>query len=108
VTSLTYWGVKTSEDSGSRKFQQIITHGGKLVENITQAFCRDLLAHAMLRLTRAGYKLFLHVHDEAAAEQKIGGPGTLEKFIEILTEVPSWAAGMPIEADGWVGRRFRK
>ena len=48
----------------SRKYERTLTHGGKLVENITQAVARDCLAEAMLRLDRAGYEIVAHIHDE--------------------------------------------
>ena len=33
---------------------------------------------------------------------------TLDQFIKIMTEIPEWAEGMPIKADGWEGYRYRK
>jgi DNA polymerase len=44
------------------------TYGGKLVENIVQATARDCLAHSMLKLDQAGYKIVMHVHDEVVVE----------------------------------------
>ena len=102
-----FWGMKVVEGKTTSQWGEVKTYGGKLVENIVQAFCRDLLAEAMLRLEEAGYPLILHVHDEAAAELP-SGKGSLEEFEAIMEIVPPWAQGMPIKAEGWVGPRYQK
>jgi len=61
----------------------------------------------MVRLEKAGYRALLSVHDEAICERE-KGTGDLKEFIEILTKSPGWALGLPIEAEGWVGERYRK
>ena len=105
--ALTYMSMKTLAGKTARIWCRTTTYGGKLVENITQAFCRDLLALAMLRLKDAGFPIVFHVHDEIIAEieprQKV-----YKQFINIMSQVPEWAEGMPITAEGWKGKRFRK
>jgi len=105
--TITYMGMKVVDGATTRQWTRLATYGGKICENVVQAYCRDLLAEAMLRLEKAGYPQVLHVHDECAAEMP-DGSGTLEEYLRIMSEVPTWAAGMPITADGWVGRRYRK
>lgn len=80
-------------------------HGGSLFQSYVQAICRDLLMEAQLRLERAGYPVCMSVHDETAAYHPDPDPDEFEK---IMCEVPSWATGFPIVADGWVGKRYRK
>jgi DNA polymerase len=98
--ALVYKGV----DSYTRKWGDIDTYGGSLVENITQAVARDLLAEAMLR-TDAKYPLVLTVHDELLAETP---DPDLHEYENMMAAVPGWAVGCPVKAEGWVSERYRK
>lgn len=85
------------------------TYGGKLVENITQAVCRDLLAYSITRCEAAGYPVVLHVHDEIVTEiPATCDPPVTEAILGVMAQTPSWAAGLPVKVEGWRGRRFRK
>ncbi len=83
--------------------RRIGTYGGSLVENATQAIARDLLAEALVRLDDAGIPVVGHVHDEVIAETT-----ELEAVTRIMTQVPSWAEGLPIDGEGFVTDRYRK
>lgn len=83
------------------------TYGGALVQNFTEKICRDLLAEGMQRLEAFDYPIVMHTHDEAVAEVPEGF-GSVEEYCEIFAMVPPWAQGMPIEAKGWRGKRYRK
>lgn len=109
---MTPWGEMREQISylginDKNQWVRIRTYGGKLVENITQAVCRDIMAEAMLRLKAAGYKVLFTVHDEIVCETPEDF-GSLEEFIALLTAVPAWAEGFPIKAEGWAERRYRK
>lgn len=101
--SLAYWGMNQK----NKKWNRLETYGGKLVENITQAVARDCLAEAIERLEAAGYPVVFHIHDEVVID---AGPdkANLEDVIRIMSEVPAWAAGLPLNADGWINDFFKK
>jgi len=98
---ISFWGV----DSNTRKFSKMTTYGGKLVENITQAVARDIMAESMLKLEDAGYPIVLTVHDEIISEVT---DGTVEEFTNIMEEVPVWANGLPIKVETYEAKRYRK
>lgn len=83
------------------------TYGGSLCENVVQAVARDLLVEAMQRFEALGHKIVMHVHDEVVLEVKEGTLDVAEAE-RIMSVVPAWAKGCPIDAEGWSGRRYRK
>jgi DNA polymerase len=91
-----------------KRWERQHTYGGSLVENIVQAVARDIMAAAMVRCEASGiYEIVLTVHDEIVAEAPIG-QGTVHAFESLLTELPDWASGCPIAAEGWKGLRYHK
>lgn len=95
-------------NSVSKKWDRSKTYGGKLVENIVQALCRDLMAHAIYTCYKEGkYRPLMTVHDELVAQIK-KGEGNVAEFEAMMCKLPPWAAGFPITAEGWIGDRYRK
>jgi DNA polymerase len=109
----TDWGARKSaltyktQNEKNYQYGRTFTYGGKLAENVTQAVARDLLADALLRLDAAGFDIVLHVHDEVVAESPEGA-GRLVEYERVMSEVPTWAAGLPVAAEAWKGYRYRK
>lgn len=84
-------------------------YGGKIVENLIQSCCRELLAGALVDADAAGLDPVLHVHDEAVCEVPISAEAEAREWLhEIMTTVPDWAEGFPLGADGHSGTRYRK
>jgi DNA polymerase len=95
-------------DPYSKKWRRQDTYGGMLVENITQAVARDLMAEAMLRCHEGGtYDVILSVHDELLAEAD-EGCGDVREFENLMAALPDWAEGCPVTAEGWSGYRYKK
>ena len=91
----------------TRKWEEIETRGGKLVENLVQAIARDCLAWAMLRLRKAGYHICFHVHDEVIIEAPYQ-EGTLEDITAIMGQPLPWAPGLLLRADGYTCNYYKK
>lgn len=87
---------------------RVYTYGGMLTENAVQAIARDLMVAAMWRVEKAGYPVILSVHDELVAEREDDGRDHKEFEHLVAGPNPTWAAGCPVAAEGWKGKRYRK
>lgn len=101
--AVSFYGI----DSFTKKWERHDLYGGLLAENVVQAVARDLMAAAMLRLESAGYPLILSVHDELVAEVP-NDFGSVEEFEKLMCELPDWAAGCPVGAEGFESERYKK
>jgi DNA polymerase len=91
----------------SKQWTRIDTYGPKLVENIVQAVARDCLAEAMFKVTKAGYDIVMHVHDEIIMDVPKEF-GRIEEVNSIFGEPISWAPGLPLKADGYECSYYKK
>lgn len=117
---LSYWGARLEleeyrgrpsvvfmgQNQTTRKWEKTQTWGGRLVENIVQAFARDCLAVAMVRLDAAGYDIVFHVHDEIIAEAPKGS--RWEDMAKIMGQPIDWAPGLLLRADGYATDFYMK
>ena len=101
--SICYSGVNQT----SRKVETIETYGGKLTENITQAVARDCLAESIERLEAAGYPVVFHVHDEVCIDIE-ESRANLADVCRIMAIRPEWAQDLPLKAEGYVSKYFKK
>lgn len=92
----------------SHKWGKISTYGGKLVENITQAFARDVFYCSKFNIEQAGYRIVLEVHDEFITEVPDSDEFSAEGLSRILSANPRWAPDIPLAAKGFETYRYRK
>ena len=103
-----FWGWNSDYTKGPKGWLQMATYGGHLTENCVQAHARDLLAHGLLEVDKAGYPIVLHVHDEIVAEVPEGW-GSIAEVEQLMGTLPIWAADWPIKAaGGWRGKYYKK
>lgn len=80
---------------------------GRLVENVTQAVARDVMAEAMLGLQ--DLPLIATIHDELIAEVPVDdADDTLARMLARMKIPPGWAPGLPVNAAGVVSTRYHK
>jgi DNA polymerase len=104
--SIAYMGVNQSK-TGAKKWGPVETYGGKLVENVVQAIARDCLGLTIERLKEAGYKVIFHIHDEICIESSPES-ASLEDVVKIMSDPIPWAPDLPLGADGWIDKFFKK
>ena len=101
--SIAYMGMEQS----TKRWGQVETYGGKLVENVVQAIARDCLADAIERLEAAGYAVVFHVHDEVVIDCPAAHADLTNVAAHMSQPLP-WAPDLPLGADGWIGDFYKK
>lgn len=99
VFFIAYYGLDLN-----KKWDVTESYGPKLVENITQAVSRDILAHAMKTLRNK--KIVGHVHDELIIEAEKGA--SVRDICEQMAGTPAWIPGLVLRADGYECGYYRK
>jgi DNA polymerase len=90
-------------------WRRIQSHGGKFIENIVQAFARDILREGLMRAAEFGFTIIGHVHDEIICEEDIGSNRyTLAALRACMIEAIEWAVGLPLGAAGFESLFYRK
>ena len=95
----------TYEGTGStKKWERIESYGPKIVENITQAISRDILAYAMKTLSHCF--IVAHVHDELIIE--CPKAVSLKAICNQMGGTPPWIEGLTLRADGYETMFYKK
>lgn len=104
--SVSYMG----QNQTTKRWERVETYGGKLVENIVQAIARDCLAIAIENLEAQGLHVVFHIHDEVVIDTPAWADEDtmLDTVIKIMTKPIPWAQMLPLNADGWVDKFFKK
>lgn len=101
--AITYWGISTG-----RKWECLETYGGKLIENIVQAIARDLLVNGMKNIAEFRLQIVMHVHDEIVIDEPLNSGFTVKDACKLMSRLPGWAKGLPLNADGYKCGYYRK
>lgn len=102
------WGINPETGKKKKMWKEITSWGGIFFNHVVQGTARDLMMCGIKNIEDAKYKFLLSVHDEGLSERKIG-KGSVEEYIELMCgNLPAWAKGAPIKAEGWKGMRYRK
>ena len=104
--SVSYMG----QNQTTKRWERVETYGGKLVENIVQAIARDCLAIAIENLEAQGLHVVFHIHDEVVIDTPAWADNDtmLDIVTKIMTKPIPWAQALPLNADGWVDKFFKK
>lgn len=85
-------------------------YSGKLTENVVQWLARIVMAQAMIRIRRLGYKILTTTHDELLL--LIPRDGKEEQHLEIckteMRRTPDWLPGLPLDCEGSLSERYSK
>lgn len=94
-------------DQTTKKWVNLQTYGGKLVENIVQAIARDCLAVAIDRLAQEGYEVVMSIHDEVIIDCPVE-QADLERINAIMGAPIEWAPGLLLNAEGYITNYYKK
>lgn len=102
-TSITYTGTTTA-----RRWGLFETYGGKLTENIVQAIARELLVTGMHAVVNTEHRIVMHVHGEIVIDEPLDSGFTVTGACHLMSTLPAWAEGLPLDADGYECGYYRK
>lgn len=79
--------------------------GPMIVHNCVQGISRDLLLNAMKKVGPDA-RICMHIHDELVIEA--GDELTLDEVCKRMAEIPEWAEGLLLRADGYETKFYLK
>lgn len=100
---IAYWGT----DQKTKRWGLLYTYGGKLVENIVQAFSRDILREILFELDDKDYHPIMLVHDEGVLEEETAH-GSLNEVLAAMSREVSYAPGLPLKGAGFENHFYYK
>lgn len=101
---LTYLGI----DTYTRQWCRVSTYGGRLTENAASGTARDIMVCGMEHLENNKYPIIGTVHDEIIMEVPEDW-GSIPHARDLMCELlPDCYEGLPVNADGFRAKRYRK
>lgn len=92
----------------TRIWGPVETRGPKILENLVQGICRDILAHGLKNAEDAGLRPVAHVHDEIVCEVSEDSGFTVQDLINCMIATPEWGKDFLLGASGIEGPYYRK
>ena len=81
-------------------------YGGKVVENICQAFARCIIGDQLVDITKK-YRAVLTVHDSIVCCVPIAEAEEAQVYIETcMRKTPEWAEGLPLDCESGVAKAY--
>jgi DNA polymerase len=93
-----FWG--TVPNTNGAKWGFVNTHSSRLFENLVQALGVDCLDEGCIAATKAGFDIFMVVHDEILTLDR--PDATVHDLEKAFCSIGDWAATFPLAADGEV------
>lgn len=102
--AFTYFGLNQT----TKQWDLIVSHGGKIFENIVQAIARDVLADKLLEFEAAGFETVGHVHDEGICLSDLDSTLGVANMEAIMDSPVDWAPTLPLGSDGFESLFYHK
>ena len=81
-------------------------YGGKVVENICQAFARCIIGEQLIDITKK-YRAVLTVHDSIVCCVPSDEIEEAQAYIETcMRKSPKWAEGLPLDCESFTGNSY--
>lgn len=97
---------KITGDNSNDGIPWVNIYGGKVVENITQAVARIVVAEQMVRIGQR-YKVALQVHDEVVCiVDESEAEAARDYMVEVMSTPPTWAKDLPVACEADIGVNY--
>ncbi len=101
---IVYMGV----NSFTKKFGVQRTYGGRLAENWTQSFARDVLLWNVPMIEQEGYPIVARIHDELITEPPDNDSFSGARLAALMSTRQQWCPDLPLAATGEDLYRYQK
>jgi len=89
------------------RIQRVKIYGGAGIENTVQALARIPTTDLMLKADAVGMDVVLQSHDEVGVVvPEADAPLAYDWLLAKMRKVPTWATGLPLDAEGGFGKRY--
>ena len=96
-------------DPDNKQWAWVYLKPMRIIENVIQSLGRDVLIGGANRLTKHGYNRIADVYDELILEEpEESAAARLKQIIRLMCVPPNWAPDLPLFADGYFAKRYKK